>query len=41
MEPVTIDPITEVTNTQLTMNWVALEGVYKGGTSVDVDSYEI
>ena len=41
MDSVTIDPPTDVSNTQVTMHWVPLTGIYKGGTDVDVDNYEL
>ena len=41
MSPITIDPPTDVTNTQVVLHWTALDGIYKGGSAVDVDSYEI
>ena len=41
MEPVSIDPVTGVTNTKIFMSWVPLQGTYKGGSSVEVDQYEL
>ena len=41
MEAITIDPLTEVTNTELTLRWTPLVGVNKGGADVGIDSYDI
>ena len=41
MDPITVDAPNDVTNTQITVNWTQLQGVYTGGTAVDVDSYEL
>ena len=41
MDPVTIDPITDVTNLQVTVHWVPLVGIYTGGSAVDIDEYDL
>lgn len=41
MDPVTIDPITDVTNLEVTVHWVPLAGIYTGGSAVDVDEYDL
>ena len=41
MDSVTIDLLADVTNTEVTVRWVPLSGIYEGGSTVDVDGYEI
>ena len=41
MGPVFSDLANDVTNTEITINWNSLIGVNTGGSSVDIDNYEL